>query len=134
MIYKFFDKNSNSESRRDIIYSFVIAQPVIMVIMGLSSSLLLSFIIIILLLLHRKKCITIIKLFKIFYPRLKKFLFGKSNGKSLSNCNRNCQGQTLCLNWLTFLPCTVCTYWDCGLLRKLDKKRSSPIIVLLYLR
>ena len=52
----------------------------------------------------------------------------------LSNCNRNCQGQTLCLNWLMFLPCTVCTYWDRGLLRKLDKKRSSPIIVLLYLR
>ena len=26
--------------------------------------------------------------FQIFYPRLKSFLFGKSNGKSLSNCKQ----------------------------------------------
>ena len=81
---------------------------------------------------HRKKRSTIILSFSnIFYPRLKKFFVWKSNGKLLSNCNRNCQGRTLCLNWLRFLPCTLCTYWDRGF-QQLDKKRSSPIIIPLY--
>ena len=56
------------------------------------------------LILHRKKRSTVIKLFKknniLFYPRLKNIFIRKSNGKSLSNCNSNCRGQTLCLNRL----------------------------------
>ena len=66
-----------------------------------------------------------------FYPRLKRFFIWKSNGKSLSNCNSNCRGQPS--GWIGWsLPsCTICTYRD-PKLRQLDKKRSSPIIILLY--
>ena len=86
---------------------------------------------------HSKKCSNVIKLFKkiynnIFYPRLQYYLFLKSNDKSLSNCNRNFRGQpSVWIGWL--LPsCTICTYRD-PKPRQLDKKRSSPIIILLYL-
>ena len=85
---------------------------------------------------HRKKCSTIIKLIKkniyIFYPRLKKFLIWKINGKSLSNCNsRNFRGQPS--GWIGWLlpSCTLCTY-PAPIKRNLDKKRSSLIIILLY--
>ena len=80
---------------------------------------------------HRKKCSTVIKLLKYFIHDWKSLLFGKSNGKSLSNCNSNCRGQPS--GWISWLlaSCTVCTYWD-PKLRQLDKKRSSPIIALLY--
>ena len=81
---------------------------------------------------HRKKCSTIIKLFRNIYPRLQKFFNERSNGKSLSNCNRNSRGQSsVWISWF-FLPCTITTYRDGGF-RQLDKMRSSPIIILLYL-
>ena len=84
---------------------------------------------------HRKKCSTVIKLFKkkyyIFYPRLKKFFIWKVTAKSLSNCNRNFRGQPS--GWIGWLlpSCTLCTY-PAPIKRNLDKKRSSPIIILLY--
>ena len=43
-------------------------------------------------LLHRKKCSTIMKLFKNILSMTEKFLIEKSNGKLLSNCNRNFPG------------------------------------------
>ena len=54
-----------------------------------------------------------------------------NNGKLLSNCNSNCRGQPS--GWIGWLlpSCTLCTYRD-PKLRQLDKKRSSPIIILLY--
>ena len=59
------------------------------------------------------------------------FLFWKSNCKLLSNCNRNFRGHPS--GWISwwFLPCRVCTYWE-PIKQKLDKTRSSPIIMLLY--
>ena len=44
-------------------------------------------------LLHSKKCSTIIKLFKKLSTTEKVFILEKSNGKMLSNCNRNSRGQ-----------------------------------------
>ena len=66
-----------------------------------------------------------------FYPQLKKVFIWESNGKSLSNCYSNCRGQPS--GWIGWLlpSCTICTYRD-PKLRQLDKKRSSPIIILLY--
>ena len=85
---------------------------------------------------HSKKCSTVIKLFKqtkyYILSTTEKVLIGKSNGKSLSNCNSNCQGQPFGWNSWLFHPCTVCTYRE-PKLRKLDKKRHPPIPTSIWL-
>ena len=84
---------------------------------------------------HRKKCSTVIKLFKknnnYFIHDWKGIFYEKSNSKLLSNCNSNCRGQPSGWTSWFFLPCTLCTYRDGGF-RQLHKKRSSSIIILLY--
>ena len=59
-----------------------------------------------------------------------KVIIGKSKSKLLSNCNRNFQSQPS--GWIGWLlaSCRLCTYQE-HKLQQLDKKRNSPIIILL---